>query len=110
MSNITKFGPTHSAPGNRTLAEILADEQARYALHARIGMVPNQNLVAEELVFASREEREGATLLRTMLNSAHAVVWDEEATILRVIVSNTTFAQLELWGADNIDFEPTHEV
>lgn len=106
VSNITKFGVTH---GNRTLAQILADEQARYARLGRV--VTSINVLArrEDLAFASPEERAGASLLREVINQMDIVHQDEEQTIMRVILNNGLVDRLEWWGVDNCDFEDGYD-
>lgn len=110
MSSVTKFLPSHTQPGTRTLPEILADEQFAFAQRQRLGMIKNNNLVPEEVLAASDEDREGASLLRKMIDRSHVVAWDDEAVLLRVFVSTREFEQLELWGSDNCDREPGHDL
>lgn len=87
-----------------SIADALAQEQARVARLAR-SMPPPNPVTKGDLAFASREERAGATLLREIITQMDIIHEDEEATIMRLIVPNSTVERLELWGVDNLDNE-----
>lgn len=109
MSSVTSFSNCFPIMSTQTISDILAREQARFGRTTSLTVVPNFELSRADLAFASREERLGAYLLRVIIENAHAVISDAEVTILRIIVSNRTFDQLEMWGAENIDYEPGHD-
>jgi hypothetical protein len=87
-----------------SITEALAQEQARVARLAR-SMPPPNAVAKSDLAFASREERAGATLLREIILQMDIIHEDAEATIMRLIVPNSTVERLEMWGVDNLDNE-----
>lgn len=70
----------------------------------------NRYLMKAELQEASLEEREGAALLRQMLERTDIIIEDEEAAVLRIVVPQKVMSELQLWGSDNVDAEPGHDV
>ncbi len=93
----------------RDLSEILRREQAAATLRRRYAMHPRA-VPDSELVVTSREDREGAGILRELIDRMDPVMGDDHVTIIRLALPHRLMMQLELWGADTADMEASHDL
>lgn len=86
------------------ISKVLAREQALYAL--KIGMrSANSKHPLEEDRAVSEEERLGAALLRLIIDRMDVFMFDDDVTLIRLVLPNDLLAALEIWGSSTADLE-----
>ncbi len=97
-----------SVGGSDAIARVLKVEQQRAALASSL-LPQRKNVPDDELRATSKAERQGASLLRMILECMDVVIEDNHVVIFRVILPHELMMVLEMWDADGADMEPSHD-
>ena len=99
----------YSLPAPLDISRILEREQEAARLKLKYSMRPRV-VAKEELAATSREDREGAGILRSLIDRMDPVMWDDHVVIIRMVLPAEIMMQLELWGSENQDMEEAHDL
>lgn len=91
------------------ISEVLKREQAAAKLRTKYEQ-PKNRVPSHDLVATSREDREGAGILRSLITRMDPVMWDDHVVVVRMAIPAELMMQLELWGSDTEDLEDAYDL
>ena len=86
------------------ISKVLAREQALCALKVDMQNT-NSKRPHEEVRAVSDEERLGAALLRLIVDRMDVFMFDDDVTLIRLVLPTDLISALEIWGSSTADLE-----